>query len=518
MKKIIIILAISGIAGFAVYQALIKNGGGQLDLHEIKKADVFAEVSETGQIQSGEKINLDFKNAGPLEKIYVKVGDSVRAGQLLAKLDASQLEIELQEAKASLEIAQAKLDQLLAGSTQEEIKIAKTALSTAQQNLQDVKADAQEDLQQVYQDALNDLDSAYATVSGTYTEVDYIQKEYFIYNDQESITVRTNRDGIKQALREMKDSMKDAKAEEASNQLTEEALEKFESSLNQIYDWVVEIKEATQVNKYQSLVTNTDRSALDAEMASLNTESASIVDSRQNISLTKITNRKNINAAESALREAEAKLELKEAGPRQEDINLYRAQVKQARSKVDLLENKIQDSSLLSPLKGQVAEINKKAGETVKAAESEPAMILIPSEPYQIKADIYEEDVVKIEIGDPVEIFLVALPEETFKGKVLSVNPAEKIVEEVVYYEVTVSIEEAPKSLKPGMTADIYIRTDFKEGILAVPEDAVFERNKVEVFKDGRKETRELELGLEGANDLIEVISGISEGESVVLR
>ncbi|KKK87420.1 hypothetical protein LCGC14_2753440 [marine sediment metagenome] len=123
-------------------------------------------------------------------------------------------------------------------------------------------------------------------------------------------------------------------------------------------------------------------------------------------------------------------------------------------------------------------------------------------------------------IGNPVNIILVAFPEQTLTGKVISIDPAEKIIDGVVYYEVSVSLDDLPEDVKPGMTADLIIRTDFKENVLTVPKKAVRKRNGktiVQVLENKTIIEREIKIGLKGTNDLIEVISGIEQGEQVIL-
>ena len=73
---------------------------------------------------------------------------------------------------------------------------------------------------------------------------------------------------------------------------------------------------------------------------------------------------------------------------------------------------------------------------------------MLPQSPFQVAVDIYEEDIVKVKIGNPVDIKLTAFPDKIFKGKVIAIDPAEKIIEGVVYYEVTIDFEEAAAGIK----------------------------------------------------------------------
>ena len=155
---------------------------------------------------------------------------------------------------------------------------------------------------------------------------------------------------------------------------------------------------------------------------------------------------------------------------------------------------------------------------------------LLPAVPFEIETDIYEEDVVKINIGNPVDISLIAFPDQIFKGEVASIAPAEKLMDGVVYYKITITfhtpissgtVEKIPEGVKPGMTADLIIQTAQKENVLIIDEEGVQEKDDkifVEVLKDGKIEEREIETGLLGSDDMIEIISGLEAGEKVILR
>jgi HlyD family secretion protein len=116
---------------------------------------------------------------------------------------------------------------------------------------------------------------------------------------------------------------------------------------------------------------------------------------------------------------------------------------------------------------------------------------------------------------------LVAFPDKIFKGRIISINPTEKLIEGVVYYQVKISLEELSDEVKPGMTADLIIKTAFRENVLIIPEDAIQEKDDktiVEILKDNIVEEKEVEIGLEGSDNMVEVVSGVLEGEKVILK
>ena len=518
-SKIILIGTIIIAVLLVIYNGFLKEKKSDFTLFEVVKSNVVQEVSETGQIQMGKAINLGFKNAGTLRSLFVEVGDNVWPGSSLAKLDTVQLMIERAEAQAALGVAQAKLDQLLEGSTAEEIQAAQTDVNNTQITLADVQNQYEEDLNQAYEDALNTLDSAYLKASGALNTVSTIKKTYFYGGDQESTTVSSKKSIVESSVNALKTKIDEAHAV-PTNQNIDNALLNTKNGLNDIYASLNIIRDMTETINYTGIVLAADKTSLNTERTNINTALGGIINAQQTISLAEIDGRASINTAEGNLKTAQDNLALKLAKPSQANINLYQAQVDQAKANADLLDNKITEATLKSPVQGRVVKINKEIGETVQPALSESVITLLPADPYEIEAKIYEEDVVKIKTNDPVDIKLPALPDQIFSGEVIAVDPAEELVEGIVYYKITVSLENPPQGIKPGMSADITIRTAQKNEVLAIPEMAITKKDNkfsVQVSNNNKLEEREIQIGLKGSDNLVEVISGLTEGEKIAI-
>jgi len=504
---LIVIVIIIGIS-----QAFFKKTAPNFTLAEVIRGNISQEISETGQVEKGDKINLTFKNSGRIEKIYVEVGEEVNRGDVLAKLETSELQIQLQEAKSNLAIAQAKLNKLLVGATQEEIQSLQTkvensqiALNTANQNLADA-----------YEDSLIILDDVYLKAYNSQNTANLVQRTYFTSTNQTGLKVKENKEIIESNVLGIKSLLDFVEADPSQSNI-DLVPSQIKEKLSIISASLKIIREACEEPDYRNLVSSTDKTSLDTHRTNINTALTNTVNSQQTISAAKLA----VDSAQGELRVAKDNLALTIAAPRQEDIDLYQAQLGQAEAQVKLYETQIYQARIIAPVAGVVAEIKKKTGELVQPVLHDSIITLVPAAPYQIKVDVYEEDVVKVNIDNPVEISLIALPVKTFQGRVISINPAEKIIDGVVYYEIIISFDEAPENIKPGMTTDVIIKTATQENVLIISRDALqIKDNKtvVEVFKDNKIEEKEVVIGLEGSNDMVEVVSGLVEGEKIILR
>ena len=113
-RKIILIIVITLVAVISVYQIFIKEPEISLVLEKVALGTVAQTISETGIAEATQNINLNFQRPGRITRIYVQVGDKVRVGQRLARIDTTQLKIQITEAKAALTLTEARLSQLLA--------------------------------------------------------------------------------------------------------------------------------------------------------------------------------------------------------------------------------------------------------------------------------------------------------------------------------------------------------------------------------------------------------------------
>lgn len=492
-KWIIIIAVVLIVVGYFSFNSLFKSKTDGYITEKVSKGEVLQEVSETGSIKATDNINLSFKSSGRIESINVNVGDNVKPGDVLAKIEISQLLIQLKDARAALIVANSQQDKILNGSTLEDVKIT-----------EDTRNSAQQDLNNEYGDALASLDDAYIKIYNSFTTVNSIQNSYFSISDQEGIKVQNSKDKINESMIDMKSYLDSAKASSSQNDITL-ALSRATIDLSSTADSLRIIRDMCDEGIYYSKISSTDKASIDTQRGYINT------------ALTNITSyQQTINSYKIALQKAENQLAFKKAPARPEDIDLYRAQVLQAQTKIDLLEQQISDNSLRSPINGKITKISNDPGEVVSANSS--VISLLSTNPFQIKTDIYEQDIVNVKIDNSVKINLIAFPKDTFLGKVVLIDPAEKIVDNVVYYEVTIDFPNQVEGTKSGMTADIVIETNKKDNVLMIPKNAVDKidgKELAQIIKAGKIESREVITGLEG-NYYYEVVSGLSEGDEIV--
>lgn len=198
------------------------------------------------------------------------------------------------------------------------------------------------------------------------------------------------------------------------------------------------------------------------------------------------------------------------------------ARVDQIKSSILALESSLQKSRIVAPFTGVIAKQEAKAGESATAGSG--LVIMISEDDIFIEANVSEINVGKIKEGNKAEIVFDAYPAESFIGQVIFIDPGETIVDKVVNYKIKISLLETkfPRAikLKSGLTANVKIIAAEKANVLAVPMYATLkENNKSYVNKlvEGKIIKTEIETGLRGSGGEAEVLSGLAEGDKILV-
>lgn len=127
----------------------------------VARGSVTQAVSVSGSVNAGGTVRMNFQTSGRVAEILVKVGDRVTAGQVLARLDTTNLEGALAQAQANLASAQARYDQTAAGTAGEDVASARLVVENAQRSLDTARRTAESDVATAKQNL--------AKLTGTYT-------------------------------------------------------------------------------------------------------------------------------------------------------------------------------------------------------------------------------------------------------------------------------------------------------------------------------------------------------------
>ncbi len=181
------------------------------------------------------------------------------------------------------------------------------------------------------------------------------------------------------------------------------------------------------------------------------------------------------------------------------------------------------DTIIRAPIAGSITQVNLKEGELLSTSfASDTAITMLGDAPYRIELFIAEIDIPRVRLGQSGSILLDAFPGKPFDLVVSELDPAATLVDGVSKYRAKLDFTADTEQLRIGMTGDTEIRTDFRPDVLIIPGRAVFTNDAgkkvIRILKeDGTVEEREVMTGMEGSGGEVEALSGVKEGETIVV-
>ena len=169
---------------------------------------------------------------------------------------------------------------------------------------------------------------------------------------------------------------------------------------------------------------------------------------------------------------------------------------------------------MVAGIPGRIVDNTMSLGTMVD--QSTEIMTILDSRLVCVDANIYERDIAKIRKGQEVDVTVPAYPGLVFKGKIQYIgdilNPETRTI------TVRTEVENADFNLKAGMFASLRILLGHQAKALTVPQTAVLDDGDLKIVfvkKDAQFFPREITVGSK-MDGLIEVLSGLAEGEEVV--
>lgn len=502
--KLLVILVI-----VAVLAAVFFLRGDKKSIYEtivVGKSDVIQEVSVTGRVSPDAEVNLAFEKGGRVVSTPRSVGTHVQSGDVLVRLDSSELAAARAQAQANLDYEVAKLAELKKGVRAEDIAVSAARVESAKVAVRDARKNIFDKMAVAYtvaDDAVrNKTDEFYRNPRTRNPEFSAPVTDTKIVGD------------LQQSRVLMEDLLVSwGMMMESWNDTTDvvSAMAQSESSLAQVKDYLEKLGLAVNGILPSSSATQTtiDGWKLDVSTARTNVNGA--------ISSVLIAEQ-SYRASDQALKISENELALKEAGATPEAVSAQEARITGMKATLAGYDTQIAKTVLVAPFSGVITRQDAKLGQTI--TPNIPVVALMSDGRFKIEANIPEVDLAKISLGDHARVTLDAYGSDVvFAATVSAIDPAETIVEGVSTYKITLRFDVKDERVRSGMTPNIDISTDKREQVIAIPSRAITTVNGKKVVRVLEGEVpREvtIEVGLRGSDGNVEVLSGLSVGEKVV--
>lgn len=466
------------------------EGAPVVQVEPVSRRMLVQEVFSPGTVQAGNLQEYKAPLNSPRVTILVEAGQKVEEGQLLAELDATELQEEVKAKERDLLQAQRDLQELLRQMEsaplmlERNLQEARRQLIEAQNNLARVKAGG-----------------------GESTAVKQLQEQIAQLKSQVA--------AAQQPVEEARKNLAAAEAAYMANPADAQAAQQYRAA-EEAY------REAMRKSQQTVQETAEKLAEAEAELAALLEGGQGEADHELSVRLAEI----QVSLAEVAVREAEAALQ---RGPDMGQVELAQARVEAAQATLDKLRANLESTRIVATAPGTVLSVHVKDGDPVQ--QGAPIVRVGDMERMELIGQVEAVDLDSLEPGQPIMVTSSLLPLASFEGTVtrISQQTAQSndgfyggpiyYMGDTVTFEVRGEVMNADGRLKSGMQVEMRIQTAQLEDVIVVPLLAVREEAGqafvLVVHEDYTVEVRPIQTGLV-TNREVEVIAGLEEGEMII--
>lgn len=520
----------------------------------VQRGDMAVAVHVDGNIEMPEALSLYFDTtmftppySARIRKIYVKKGDLVHAGTLLAKLDDTGQELAVENSQYALETAiNNVVQQTCCGAGRFPTFYADSvALMRYEYAVQEMTAAKELLSANEYAEAAEQITLAKSDIDGTqsyYTNPDYKQLR-IEYNDLDQ-AVESSQDfatAVDRLGSEL-DIISGLQQQLAAGQYAGVS-DSIDDLLTKMSDTHTVVKRITHLPDNGMFPDTATAYTVVSELESSMDTLRELADAKE-FDQVKFSERLSMarHDLELSTKILEQNMSSNRLGLNVKTLRDYNIAIQNAVINLQRAKQALLKTELIAPFDGRVVDINLQDGDMISqryAVTGAPIdsyiLRLVNTGNVRMAGLVDDIDVVKIKEGQPADVYVDGLPGKVFKGTVSFIStygPIEtrsipyygSLQSTLATYRVEVALDPADAQfLSAGQTAGAELQIDKHTNVLSVPNSALMGKAGeyyIRVLTDEKTniiEQRAVTIGLQNESST-EIISGLTEGEKVVLQ
>ncbi len=440
--------------------------------------NVSQSTSLTGTIEPVTDVDLNFATTGTVATVPVKVGDKVKAGEVVATLQTTSLSSQIDQSEASLDNAE-------------------SALATDESPSSSLIA------------------SDEATVSSDRTTL--ANDEITMKND--ATTDELGLTSAQEAVSSAQSAYTSAATQLSDDQSMLEAAQSKEAA-DCAGDGV-----ATATCSSDQTTVASDQSQLNEGQASMSSDASGVQSAETSLTETQIRNAQTSRQDEQQVTTETAQLEKALSALSDAKDDLYADQVgadkmavDSAKNAVTTAEQNLADANLISPISGVVTEVSVTVGGSSSGSTSDPAIEVENPSTFEVDANASTRQVSELKVGDQVLVVPTGAAQPS-TGTVVSISTIPTISNGVATFAIVIGVTGKPTDMYVGATADLTAIFLNVRNVLTVPSSAVQTlgtRSFVGILSHGKEVMHPVVIGAVGGV-FTQIKAGLKPGEKVVI-
>ncbi|EKE07644.1 MAG: RND family efflux transporter MFP subunit [uncultured bacterium] len=545
----------------------------------VKKGDISIITNSDGSVVAKDGVSLSFSSTGlKINNVFVKEGDVVKKGDKIATADTGTQSIDLGSAYASYNSAKASYAEKIAGPTEDDlasyknsvesaqasldktltqneysIKSAENSVETAKDNLKlseggensQIVQDAYESLYNSSLSALTSLNSALVSADNILgidntsandifesvlsaldsSKINSAKNSYLVakekLNKAESalipLNLSSNHDDIMAGAKLILDGLTVMHQHYYDLQemllstvpigdLTQSSLDSMRSSVNSKKSSLI-----SSISSFNSAMKSVDtaKTSYDSYQRSYQNALDALEKAKSDATASEISARLSLKNVEQQLKDASSPLT-------QAELNSAKSSLANASASVQKLLYQIDQSTLKSPIDGEVVLLNGKSGDIIVESKNSPFVTILNKGTFFVETNIEESEISKIQINQKAHITIDSLDGAVLDGIVNFVSlTSESGNGGVVTYLVRVLLDNTSSvDIREGMSASVDFVIAEALDVLEIPVQAV---QNIDGKPSVHLENGDIRQVVTGFTDgqMVEIISGLEEGEKI---
>ncbi|MCB8965856.1 MAG: efflux RND transporter periplasmic adaptor subunit [Chloroflexota bacterium] len=466
--------------------------------------EIVVSATGAGTVIAASEVELSFASSGQLTELLVQIGDEVKAGDVLARIDDTDAQQSL--VNAQLQLAQAAM-QTDASATQTGVSFDDISVEEAQINLELAQADLDDLLNwEADPDEIALAEANLAAAEASYNAARGQEAASSTNISVEAISVDQAERNLADAQAAYDTAYDPGRDWELNDSRHADALEAERERADAALLQAQESLQIANLN-YSATVSSVNHSSSTSAQSNLLSAQQALVTAQTG------PTEEEIEAAQMSVRQAELALQQVKLNQEANVLSLEQAQLT-----VESAEEAVEQTTLLAPVDGTVTAVNYSVGESASGT----VIVLADLEQPVLEVYLDETDMTMVGLGYEVEVVFDALPEETFTGQVVLIDP--QLVNESGITAVRALVElnadsfAKPQTLPVGLNATVEVIGGRTENAVLVPVEALREistgQYAVFVMENGEPKMRLVTVGLMDFT-YAEITSGLEVGEEV---
>lgn len=470
-----------------------------VDSQPVRRGTLTVSVTGTGTVLPMRQVPLTFSSLGVVAEVAVEAGQTVQANDLLARLDTGDFQQIIDNATIALNVQQSAYEALTMPSRQVDVDAAEAALAAARA--------------QYY---------AAASTAPTNQQEEITRLQFELAKNQ-NYQLQLQRDALTppdlsdfnlnlEIIPKLDPSVLPPNLQSSAADINA-GIDSLNSGLS------ATLSQGT-IQQGQAVIAQVEaqRRQIEGTLDEAQTN-ADISEQRYQATLSRGPDSGAVAAANASIVQAQVALDRLLNGANDTDLAQADLNVKLAQNALAQAQQSVTNADLRAPFDGVIARNNLTAGEQPPQGI---ALLLMDTSGYLLDLPIDETDVVRVSVGQRVEISVDALPDAQVSGVVTRLAYTPVRIGQLVTYNVRIALDPTEAALRVGMSVTATIITDERPAVLIVPNRFIrvdpVSQNAFVTLQAPDGAFREALVILGARNDSeSEILSGVSEEDRVVL-